>query len=97
MNEADIALEETETRGRVVYQQPGMGEAELTFAKEGEDVLVLDHTEVPENYRGQGIALKLLKHIVAHARTSGKKINPVCPYAATQFLQHPDWDDVRAR
>ncbi|MEI2383606.1 GNAT family N-acetyltransferase [Breoghania sp. JC706] len=96
MSDKDFTLEETETRGRVVYREPGMGEAESTFSKAGANLLIIDHTEVPEDYRGQGVALQLVTRLIEHARATGRKITPLCPYAAAQFARHPDWNDVLA-
>ena len=50
----DIGLEETASKGRYVYRS-GEDEAELTFSKAGEGLVIIDHTEVPAAFRGQGV------------------------------------------
>jgi len=69
--------------------------AELTWQDRG-GVRVVDHTFVPPEARGQGLALKLVEAIVADARTEGFKIAPLCPYVVTAFGRHPEWADLRA-
>ncbi|MBP0438165.1 GNAT family N-acetyltransferase [Tianweitania sediminis] len=89
----DIRLESGESKGRYVYQAPE-GEAEMTFTKVGASRLIIDHTGVPDVFRGQGIGLKLVQRAVEDARVAGKIIIPLCPFAAAQFRRHPEWADV---
>lgn len=89
-----IIHEEGPTRGRyVIHLAPG-AEAEMTYRKQGDGPMIIDHTGVPPEYEGRGIALKLVKAAVADARDQGFKINPVCPYVVVQFRRHPDWTDL---
>ena len=90
---AGITLEEGDTKGRYVYAAEG-AEAELTFSKAGAALLILDHTGVPDALRGSGAGAALVARAVADARASGRKILPLCPFAAAQFRRHPDWADV---
>ncbi|MCG6858247.1 MAG: N-acetyltransferase [Salaquimonas sp.] len=89
-----IRLEENETKGRYVYAAEGGPEAFLTFSKAGATRIIVDHTEVPDFYRGKGVGLKLVERVVADAREQGKAIVPLCPYAAAQFRRHPEWADL---
>ena len=88
-----IALEETGSKGRYVYRSEG-SEAEMTFSKAGEGLVIIDHTEVPAAFRGQGVGQALVKRAVADFRAQGKKVLPLCPFAAAQFRRHPDWADL---
>ena len=60
-------------------------EAAMTYSIAGDDLLIIDHTEVSEKFRGQGVGRKLLDAIVAKARAENKKIMPLCPYAKSVF------------
>lgn len=62
----------------------------------GDPVRVVDHTFVPPEARGQGLAAKLVEAIVADARAQGFRIAPLCPYVVTAFGKHPEWADLRA-
>lgn len=88
-----IALEEGETKGRYVYRDGGE-EAEMTYSKAGAALLIIDHTEVPDAFRGQGVGAALVARAVADARAAGRKILPLCPFAAGQFRKHPEWAEV---
>ena len=90
----EITYEETDTKGRYVYRENGGPEAELTFSKAGPEMIIIDHTGVPDACRGQGVGLKLVSHAVEEARKAGVKIMPLCPFAAAQFKRHPEWADV---
>lgn len=92
----EIVLEDGGSKGRYVYRL-GEDEAELTFTKVGESRIIIDHTEVPQVFRGQGVGPALVARAVADARAAGKAILPLCPFAASQFRRHPEWDDVLDR
>ena len=95
MNDAlPIQLEENDTKGRYVIKGPAGAEAEMTFTKVGARQLIIDHTEVPEAFRGQGVGVRLVSRAVEDARAAGKTIIPLCPFAAAQFKRHPEWADV---
>ncbi len=89
----DIILEETASKGRYLYRADG-AEAELTYSKAGEHLVIIDHTEVPGAFRSQGVGLALVTRAVADFRAAGKKVMPLCPFAAAQFRRHPEWADV---
>lgn len=88
-----ITLEETASKGRYVYRDGGT-EAEMTFSKAGESLIIIDHTAVPDAFRGLGVGQALVARGVADARAAGKKILPLCPFALSQFRRHRDWADV---
>ena len=89
-----INHENTDTKGRYSYATEGGPEAELTYSKAGDHTIIIDHTLVPNTYRGQGIGPALVERAVIDARATGTKILPLCPYAAVQFKRHPEWNDV---
>lgn len=89
-----IELEDRGTKGRYFLRAPGGEIAEMTFTKVGERQLIIDHTEVPDAFRGQGVGVRLVERAIADARAAGKKIIPLCPFAAAQFRRHPEWRDV---
>lgn len=90
----EIELEDAGSKGRYVLRAPDGAEAEMTFTKVGAHQLIIDHTGVPDAFRGQGAGLKLVTRAVEDARAAGKKIIPLCPFAASQFRRHPEWADV---
>jgi predicted GNAT family acetyltransferase len=57
---------------------------------------VAEHTLVPPAIGGRGVALELVKALVADAREQGFKVVPVCSYVVKAFGEHPEWADVAA-
>lgn len=71
----------------------------LTWVLRGGDdgsVRIAEHTLVPREIGGRGVAAKLVEALVEDARESGFNIVPQCSYVAKKFEQNPSWDDVRA-
>jgi predicted GNAT family acetyltransferase len=93
-DELEIQLEDEGSKGRYFMRTPAGEEAELTFTKVGERQIIIDHTGVPDAFRGQGAGLRLVTRAVEDARAAGKTVIPLCPFAAAQFRRHPEWSDV---
>jgi len=96
MTAPQIELQDFGNKGRYVHVA-GSDEAEMTFVKVGDTQIIIDHTEVPPVFRGQGIGEALVTRAVEDARKKGLKIRPLCPFAAAQFRRHPEWSDVLAQ
>jgi len=69
--------------------------AELTWRAMG-PLRIADHTFVPPDMRGQGVAQVLVEALVADARAHGFRIVPQCSYVEAQFRRHPEWADLLA-
>ena len=67
----------------------------LTRGEQGE-VMVIPHVEAPWALQGTGVAGRLMAGVAAHARASGLKVVPTCPYAAAWFKRYPDEQDLLA-
>jgi uncharacterized protein len=88
-----IHREEGETKGRY-WTDSG---AEMTYSVAGAGLIIIDHTEVPASLNGKGVGVALVARAVEDARSQGKKIIPLCPYANAQFRRHAEWQDVLSR
>jgi predicted GNAT family acetyltransferase len=93
----DIELEDSGSKGRYFLRSPEGVVAEMTFSKVGESMIIIDHTEVPDAFRGQGVGLRLVTRAVEDMRATGKKIIPLCRFANAQFRRHKEWADVLKR
>ena len=69
--------------------------AELTWVARG-STRIANHTFVPPEARGQGVAQVLVEALVEDARKDGFTIEPACSYVYALFKRHPEWADVRA-
>ena len=90
----EIKNEQNGSKGRYFVTGEDGATAEMTYSRVSEHLLIIDHTEVPDAFRGQGIGLKLVTQAVEDARAAGAKIIPLCPFAAAQFRRHAEWADV---
>ncbi|WP_324829033.1 GNAT family N-acetyltransferase [Qipengyuania zhejiangensis] len=94
----DITIERegNDSSGAYVIKLSGVERrAELTWvARDG--VRHANHTFVPDEMRGKGIAAKLVDALIADAREQGFTISPDCSYVAGAFRRNPDWSDLRA-
>lgn len=95
MTELRIECEQGAKGGRYVTRLDG-AEAEMTWSA-AESMDIIDHTFVPPELRGRSVGQALVARAVQDARDSGRKIMPLCSFAAAQFQRHPDWQDVLAR
>ena len=91
MSAIEIVREDSETKGRYVARMAGIdAEAELTFSKAGTQLVIADHTSVPDAMRGTGVGARL----VEDARRCGYAILALCPFVRSQVARHPEWSDV---
>lgn len=91
--EPGIQREESGSKGRYVLRRGGE-EAELTFSIASPTLIIADHTEVPDSFRGTGAGRALVEHLVAEARAKGFKVVPLCPFVNGLRKRHPEWADV---
>jgi len=67
----------------------------LTWVDRG-GARIADHTLVPREIGGQGVAAALVQALVADAREQNFTIVPQCSYVEAQFRRHPEWSDLLA-
>lgn len=92
----EIIHQGDENRGEYRAFVPGSEHfGRMTWHRAGAARLV-DHTIVPPEIGGRGIAAQLVEAIVADAREQGFKIIPQCSYVAAAFRRHPEWADLLA-
>ncbi|MEZ5796197.1 MAG: GNAT family N-acetyltransferase [Paracoccaceae bacterium] len=88
-----VIREHGPTRGRFVIRKDGE-EAELTYSVTSPQLIIADHTGVPDSFRGTGAGVALVQALVAAARADGFKVVPLCPFVNAQRRKHPEWADV---
>lgn len=65
----------------------------VTFTR-GEGCISYDHTRVPPELEGRGIAGRLAKHALDYAREAGLAVTPRCPYVRAYIERHPEYADL---
>ncbi|CCV15493.1 GNAT family N-acetyltransferase [Mesorhizobium sp. STM 4661] len=58
--------------------------------------VVLVHTEVPQEFSGQGIATRLARGTFELLRKTGRKAILKCPFMSWFVVAHPEYADVVA-
>ncbi|MCC9166949.1 GNAT family N-acetyltransferase [Pontibacter harenae] len=69
-------------------------EAELTYTYPDDKVMDFDHTFVPIQARGKGLADQLVKAGLDFAKDKGYQIIPSCPVVAAYVKRHPEYGDL---
>lgn len=84
-----------EEKGRItVENDAGNFRGELTYKNKGHNIIIVDHTYVPDEFRGQGIAAKLTEKIVEYAKKNNLKIIPQCPYVKRVFDKNEEYQQL---
>lgn len=65
-----ISDENGPTGGRHIARLEGV-EAEMTFSRASPQLVIIDHTGVPDSLRGKGVGQALAHHAVEAARAGG--------------------------
>lgn len=78
---------------RFIIRLPGGG-GELAYDLPVPGVLDLHHTEVTPALRGRGVAGRLVEEACHHARATGARLIPSCPYVAWWFRRHPEEQEL---
>ena len=66
------------------------GEAQLVYASFGDDLLDLQHTEVPPSGHGEGVGDALVRAALAYARERDLNVIATCPYVQAWLRRHPE-------
>lgn len=72
-----ISDENGPTGGRYIARLEGV-EAEMTFSRASPQLVIIDHTGVPDSLRGKGVGQALALHAVEAAR-AGVENHPALP------------------
>jgi predicted GNAT family acetyltransferase len=58
--------------------------------------MIMTHTYVPPELRGRGIAEKLVRAALEHARTEGLRVVPACSYVDAFIRRHSEFQSLLA-
>jgi predicted GNAT family acetyltransferase len=95
MDEVTITRHSGGKAGEYCAHVPGSAAiGRLTWKLRG-TARVVDHTLVPPEIGGRGVAARLVDALIADARTEGFRIVPSCSYVAAAFDRHPEWAALR--
>lgn len=89
----EVRFEESRSRYELVVDDEVLGYADVRI--EGDEV-VIPHTEIRYDERGQGWGEVLVRGALDHVRATGRTVVPRC-WFVVEFLElHPEFSDLRA-
>lgn len=83
-----------DTKGEFYLQRDGTTKAKITYSKLGTKQIIIDHTEVSDELKGENIGRKLVEHAIDYARTNELKVIPLCPFAKSIIQRDESLQDV---
>lgn len=91
-----INREEHGKKGAFFIEENGEWLAEMTYVRAGESKIIIDHTEVDDSLKGNGVGKDLVAEGVKFARENNLKIVATCTFAKAELEKHPEYADVLA-
>lgn len=95
--EMDIKHRSGDTKGEFYYEVNGEVKAKMTYSKLGNTQIIIDHTEVSDELRGQDAGKRLVETGVQYARDNNLKVIPLCPFAKVTIERDKSLQDVVRR
>jgi uncharacterized protein len=83
-------------KGAFFMMKEGKQLAEMSYVMAGDTNMIVDHTQVDESLKGQGVGKKLLEALVQYVREKQMLVVPLCPFANAMFKKVNEWHDVLA-
>ncbi|TMI96224.1 MAG: N-acetyltransferase, partial [Bacteroidetes bacterium] len=80
-----IQRKQTDNKGMFYVEGDDDIEAEMTYHMTAPDKMVIEHTEVGDELRGQNVGYQLVHAAVEYARQHHIKITVWCPFAKKVF------------
>ena len=90
----NIEINEQNGKGFAIANIEGEKAGMMAYNISNAEFILIDHTEVEENFKGKGVGKAILYKIVEMARDKGIKIFPLCPFASAMFKKYNDIQDV---
>ncbi len=68
--------------------------AEIDYRMVDPKLISLNHTEVPQEWSGRGVASKLTRFALDYAREQGMQVMPYCPFIHSYIRKHGEYRDL---
>lgn len=90
----DIQHKTGTSKGSFFIEEDGEVQAKITYSKAGDTKIIIDHTQISDELRGENIGKALVKHAVSYARENQLKVIPLCPFAKSVIERDKSLQDV---
>ena len=81
-------------KGLFFVENEGNILAEMVYSMPSPEKMIIEHTEVSDELKGQHVGQQLVHTAVEYARKHNMKIIPLCPFAYSVFKRKPEYSDV---
>jgi predicted GNAT family acetyltransferase len=85
---------ENESKGYFSATTGGTEAGRMTYSRAGAEKIIIDHTEVNPQFKGQSVGKQMVLAAVEYARDQNIRIIPLCPFAKSVFKRIPEIRDV---
>ena len=68
--------------------------AVIEYMLNTQNIMFLNHTEVPRELEGKGVGSRLVKQSLEYIRDHDYKLAPICPFVSAYLRRHPEWQDL---
>ncbi|HEU0035022.1 MAG TPA: GNAT family N-acetyltransferase [Kofleriaceae bacterium] len=94
----DLAIQQTDdgNQGMFFIEVDGQRAGEMTYTRQDDHTIVIEHTAVGDALKGQGAGKRMVERAVQWAREHEQKIIARCPFARATFDKNPELRDVLA-
>jgi predicted GNAT family acetyltransferase len=93
----DIQRKQVGPKGMFYVEKDGEVHAKMVYHMITPENMVIDHTEVDDELKGQSVGYELVLAAVENARLHHLTITPLCTFASSVFKKKPDFQDVLAK
>jgi hypothetical protein len=93
MEDIRIVRNETEQRYELFLDDEL---AAFTEFASSDDAVIFPHTVTVDEFRGRGLAGKVVRFALDDIRARGERIVARCPYVARFIDEHPEYSDLLA-
>jgi predicted GNAT family acetyltransferase len=92
----EIEQIEEENKGRFEAIENKKQAGKITYTWAGQHKIIIDHTEVNPDFKGEGVAKKILNATIDFAKENKLKVIPLCPFAKSVIEKTPEYQEVLA-
>ncbi|WP_370946166.1 GNAT family N-acetyltransferase [Amycolatopsis sp. cg5] len=89
----DVKVEKSSERSRYEVLADGVLAGFAEYERQGAE-LAFTHTEIKEEFGGQGLASKLIRAALDDARTQGVGVLPYCPFVCGFVKKNAEYVDL---
>ena len=89
---SEIEVKDNQPERRYEVEVDGVF-AGASYYRDRDGVRIVTHTEVGEEWEGQGVGGRLIAGALDDIRAQGLRVTPVCPFAAAYIERHPEYAD----